>query len=221
MNTRSATGNNLEILLVARRIADYASAEGVSSTPRRVRARYNHVGAVLADSVLQAGLNYESVVRPRIARILMQYPQATTVDVLMTIINSGGSSDFLNWKHPVKAARFERVVLTVHQAGITNTDELRSQLRNDDFCQFLQKLNGVGPKTVDYMACLVGIESIAVDRHIRTFARRVGIEATDYFYLKKVFCFAADLLSVSRREFDAWIWRRESKPQPEQLMLAI
>ncbi len=34
------------------------------------------------------------------------------------------------------------------------------------------------------------------------FAKRVGVEDDDYGFLKNVFCYAADLLSVSRREFD-------------------
>ncbi|MEO5324005.1 hypothetical protein PV773_11845 [Mesorhizobium sp. CC13] len=221
MRARPAGSDPIEILVAARKIADFASAEGVSAHSHSVRAYYDHLGAVLADAVLQAGLNYASVVRPRVNRILVHYPHAATSDALVEIIRTGCTTDFLDWKHPVKAARFERIVISVCNAGIKDVDGLRVWLRDDDFCDHLQELHGIGPKTVDYMACLIGIESIAVDRHIRTFAKRVGIDVTDYHYLKKAFCFAADLLSVSRREFDAWIWRRESKPQSRQLSLAF
>ncbi|TOO24339.1 hypothetical protein CGH40_22920, partial [Vibrio parahaemolyticus] len=76
-----------------------------------------------------------------------------------------------------------------------------------DFCNELQTLNGIGPKTVDYMKCLVGIDSVAVDRHIKSFAKAAGIERFDYDFLRDVFCSAADLLSISRRSFDSWVWR--------------
>lgn len=69
-------------------------------------------------------------------------------------------------------------------------------------------MSASGRKTVDYMACLVGIDSIAVDRHMRTFARQVGVENDDYHFLRRSFCCAADLLALSRREFDAWLWKR-------------
>lgn len=71
------------------------------------------------------------------------------------------------------------------------------------------------------MACLVGIDSIAVDRHVRAFARSVGVENDDYHFLRKSFCCAADLLSLPRREFDAWLWRRATVPAQVQLSLAV
>jgi hypothetical protein len=75
---------------------------------------------------------------------------------------------------------------------------------------------------VDYLACLVGIESIAVDRHVRAYARRAGVESQDYDFLREVFCGAADLLSLSRRAFDGWIWRKESgASNVEQLALGL
>lgn len=221
MSAYLASRDPTEILFAARKIADFANAEGVSVDASRARACYSHLGAVLADSVLQAGLNYVSVVRPRVTRILTHYPHAATIDVLLEIIQARGTADFLNWKHPEKIARFEQIVCSVHNSGITDVEGLRARLRDDEFCEYLQELRGIGPKTVDYMACLVGIESIAVDRHIRTFAKRVGVEVTDYYYLKRVFCFAADLLSIPRREFDGWIWRRESERQSPQLRLAF
>lgn len=72
-------------------------------------------------------------------------------------------------------------------------------------------IKGVGPKTVDYMACLAGVEPIQVDRHVRSFALSLGITNLDYQFLQKVFCYAADFLGVPRREFDEWIWQRQTQ----------
>lgn len=211
----------MELLTAARKIANFADAEGAVSARRTTRAQYNHLGAVLADSVLQAGLRYASVVRPRVERILIHYPGSANAYGLAEIVRDGKTAEFLDWQHPIKAARFERSVEFICSCGVEDVADLRSRLSNEQFCMNFQTINGIGPKTVDYMACLVGIESIAVDRHIRSFAKQVGVQSGDYLFLKRVFCFAADLLSISRREFDAWVWHRESSKASTQLSLAL
>ena len=213
--------DNIDALMAARVIADLAYQEGVCSMPQLLRASCEHLGAVLADSVLQAGLNYKSVVRPRIERILSLYPNAAFLDGLTEIVNANSSAKFLNWSHYEKISRFENLVLSMREYSISNVKTLRNTLVDEKFCEHLQGIHGVGPKTIDYMACLVGLESIAVDRHIRAYAKRAGLEHSDYYFLKKSFCFAADLLSISRRGFDAWIWKKESEKESSQFALAV
>ncbi|MCO6051520.1 hypothetical protein NGM99_17180 [Mesorhizobium sp. RP14(2022)] len=207
----------VENLKAARAIANLAAAEGVFAYPAKNRRSYFHLGAVVADAVLQAGLNYSSVVRPRINRIMAEYPDADNVNVLIDIVHSGMASEFLNWKHHVKTNRFEKLVITLRDADIKNVTILRDGLHCERFCQNLLSIKGVGPKTVDYMACLIGIDSIAVDRHVRNFAKQAGIESRDYNFLKTVSCLAADLLAIRRRDFDAWIWAHQSKQGVSQL----
>lgn len=213
--------DRIELLKAARRVADFASNQGVSSTFVARRSTYVHVGALLADAVLQAGLSYRSVVLPRVRRILKEFPNADRVGTLICIVKEGDSSNFLNWQHPTKTVRFERLVSYLYESKVDTTEDIREALKCDKFCTELESLHGVGPKTIDYMGCLVGIESIAVDRHIRTFAIRAGVIIDDYNFLKNTFCCAADLLSISRREFDAWVWSREAYKQPKQLDLAF
>lgn len=198
-------------------MADFASSQGVPATYAVRRSTYKHAGALLADAVLQAGLSYRSVVMPRVGRILKEFPDADCVSALSYLVEKGGTAHLLNWQHQTKIERFERLVCFLHRAKVDTTDDMRTVLKSEPFCADLQSLNGVGPKTIDYMACLVGIESIAVDRHIRTFALRSGVNNDAYEFLKNVFCFAADLLSISRREFDAWVWSREASRQSPQL----
>jgi endonuclease III len=96
----------------------------------------------------------------------------------------------------------------MQQIGTTN--ELKLWLNRSDARDHLLSLHGIGPKTYDYLCCLVGIDCIAVDRHVRTFANEAGVAITDYDQLKSVVSYAADLLGMSRRDFDAWIWRTVS-----------
>lgn len=210
----------LSVLTAARKVANLATEDGVEVTSLPLRHSCDHIGAVLADAVLQAGLNYVSVVRPRVDRILVTYPYAITTDVLADIVAQNQVEQFLAWDHSVKIERFKAVVLALCDLNVLDARDLRSRLHDENFCLVLQGLRGIGPKTVDYMACLTGIESVAVDRHIRSYAVKAGVEGTEYQFLKRVFCFAADLLSISRRGFDAWVWQRESN-RPKQMTLAI
>ncbi|WP_210285058.1 HhH-GDP family DNA glycosylase [Mesorhizobium neociceri] len=213
--------DRLELLKAARRVADLASTQGVPTTYDVRRTTYEHAGALLADAVLQAGLSYRSVVMPRVGRILKEFPDADRVSALICLVKKGCTAHLLDWQHSTKVERFEHLVVFLHKAKMDTTEDIRTALKSDAFCADLLLLDGVGPKTIDYMACLVGIESIAVDRHIRTFAARAGVNNGDYDFLKNAFCYAADLLSISRREFDAWVWSREARQESPQLTLVF
>jgi hypothetical protein len=200
-----------DLVYAARRVADHAVDVGILAMPLPPRSVSNHLGAVLADSVLQAGLNYANVVRPRIVFIVQNFPGAATLGPLIAVIEREGISAFLQWQHREKISRFEHLVDFICKEGIESTCDLRCALQEKSFKMHIQQVRGVGPKTVDYMACLVGADNIAVDRHIRGFSQIVGLEDSSYDYLSKVFGFAADLLCVPRREFDARIWHFQSE----------
>ncbi len=221
MSRIGAEGAAIEVLLAARRIADHAKDEGALSEEKQARATCEHLGAVLADSVLQAGLNYTTVVRPRVVGILRAHANRHSISSLVELIHEGGTGAFLNWRHHEKVRRFEALVAFLKDWGIEDARDLRAGLASDKFRDAIQTVNGVGPKTVDYMACLIGIDSIAVDRHVRTFAKSVGVDSDDYHFLRKSFCCAADLLSLPRREFDAWLWRRAATTTQVQLTLGV
>lgn len=222
MNRGATKGAAIEVLMAARRIADQAKDEGALWDQEAPRATCEHMGAILADSVLQAGLNYSTVVRPRVLAILRTYPKLNTVSALRALTQERRTGEFLNWRHHEKVTRFEAVVTFLNDWGIEDVQDLRSNLTAEQFCSAIQTVKGVGPKTVDYMACLVGIDSIAVDRHVRTFAKKVGVENNDYYFLQRSFSCAADLLALPRREFDAWLWRSSATSSAHnQLSLAI
>lgn len=213
----SMQSTTVQMLLAARLVADYARELGADTERQEVRPVYNHMGALLADSVLQAGLNYNSVVRPRVEAILAQFPDCDRTSELVRLVDHGRAASFLNWRHAEKVGRFEALVWFLKDNSIETVSDLELWLHRPEFVSLLREVRGVGPKTVDYIGCLVGLDSVAVDRHVRTFARRVGVVNEDYDFLKSVFCCAADLLSVSRRQFDAWVWRRESSLSARQI----
>lgn len=200
----------VDVLLAARRVADFAEAEGALEAAPMLRPTLEHMGAVVADAVLQAGINYASVVRPRVLAILQNHPKANRVSALAKLVEGRQVAAFLSWEHPTKVDRFEQLVLFLARSSVETSQDLRAHLGRSEFRVSLRTVSGVGPKTVDYLACLVGMDSIAVDRHVRAYAFRAGVHSLDYDFLREVFCSAADLLSLSRRVFDAWVWRHES-----------
>lgn len=211
----------LDVLLAGRKIADHAQAQGISPSSLPLRVSYHHMGAVLADSVLQAGLNYRTVVQPRVLSILARYPDATNLSALRSHIAEDGAASFLNWHHAEKVARFQALIDFLTTMEVEETEDLRIGLADREFRKRLNAINGVGPKTVDYMGCLVGLDLIAVDRHVRAFAASAGVKNQDYHFLSWAFCCAADFLLLKRREFDAWLWRRAANAPRAQLDLNL
>ena len=211
MSAADRSRSVLDTLAFARQIANYAQSLGVSDMAGGYRVASNHLGAVLADCVLQAGLNYRTVVRARIERIIDLFPEAATLAGTTEVLERGAVSDFLMWNHSEKIERFIRLVRVLESHEIEDTHKLQVWLQRHDCRDRLLKVAGIGPKTVDYLSCLVGIDCIAVDRHVKVFVRDAGVEVKDYDGLKLVVSYAADLLGVSRRDFNSWIWHLVSR----------
>jgi endonuclease III len=211
----------LEEISSARRVADYADNLGVRDSQITLRSTSNHLGAVLADAILQAGVRDRTVVRVRVERIHLQFPEAATMAGLAMLIERHGAAEFLLWKHPVKVSRFLSLTELLSRENVSTIMELKLWLRRDEAREHLLGLHGIGPKTYDYLCCLVGIDCIAVDRHVRTFANEAGVCITDYKKLQMVVSYAADLLGMARRDFDAWIWRTMSERNLNERQLSL
>lgn len=210
MRMLSASHFDDEVVLAAQRVAYYALTLGVMEMPRTRRYCYEHFGALIADAVLQSGLNYRTVVYPRVQRILKEFPEINTLAGVKDIIGTGNLNDFLMWKHPTKLQRFYRITRYFDQCHVETTKLLRDRMTDIEFQGGLLNIHGIGPKTVDYISCISGVETIAVDRHILKFADEAGVKVYDYESAQEVFSFAADLLDISRRSFDSWVWNTVS-----------
>jgi hypothetical protein len=206
MNLAERSSVALNHLRMARRVADHAQTIGLPEPAPIPRAIPDHLGAVLADCILQAGLNYRSVVKVRVERIVISFPETHRLEGLAEVVRCGTVGEFLQWRHEEKIARFVGLVGLLERHGINDTVTLWSWLQNDAYRNDLLALRGVGPKTVDYLCCLLGMDCVAVDRHLKMFVRGAGVELKEYNELKLVISYAADLLDLPRRQFDTWIW---------------
>jgi hypothetical protein len=217
MISSPAFQQTLGALAQARQLASYAQDRGVSNVIRHHRPASTHLGAALADCILQAGLNYHTVVRSRVERIVEQFPDAESMTGIIAVIQQGATSNFLMWRHPEKIQRFIKLALVLHNNDVGETDRLRDWIQARRSRDKLLRITGIGPKTVDYLACLVGVDCIPIDRHLRVFAEDAGIAVRDYEDLKLVFSYAADLLEMPRRTFDRWIWEYGSAKLPKRV----
>jgi len=213
MKTTRTEKDILDALDHARLVVVHAEQKGIVHGDLMFREPVNHIGAVLADAALQAGLNYNSVVRVRVDRIHRLFPEAATLSGVFASVKRIGVADFLLWYHPTKVARFIRLTELLREQGLEDVPDLRTWLQNPNSRPKLLAIKGIGPKTADYLGGLVGLDYIAVDRHIRTFASDAGVDVADYDSLQVIVSYAADLLGVSRRDFDASIWNYVSGRQ--------
>jgi hypothetical protein len=201
--------NTADPIAAAQTIADYLACTVISESPLE-RTSYNHMGATLTDTVLQAGLNYRSVVLPRVRYVLVAYPEAVTTTSFWKIMCEVGAYTLLRWSHPEKIDRLNGLVGLLRKNSIETESELAEWLSSTTANENLLSLRGIGPKTVDYLKILVGIPTVAVDRHIKTLFRLLGLEFSEYDDLKSVLCHAAGILRVQPHVLDGIIWQHLS-----------
>lgn len=165
-----------------------------------------HIGALLTDSILQAGLNYTTVVKPRVEFILSNYPTIYTLKDFQLLIDCEGIENIINWYHPVKINRLLNLVEFLSKRNLDSGECIRIFMSDPSNRKEMQSINGIGPKTIDYMLKLLNFDVVAVDRHIYKFLDMAKIPSDNYVRAKNTVEFAADFLNVSRASIDYSIW---------------
>ena len=74
-----------------------------------------NICAVLAEVVLQSGMNYNNVVRPRIVRILKNYPDLNTIDKMNNVLDFNKVQEILIWKGKIRIKRFLKLVFFLNE----------------------------------------------------------------------------------------------------------
>ncbi|WP_051666129.1 hypothetical protein [Pedobacter sp. R20-19] len=204
----------MEIVFEARKLANYIGGLDTFET-LYVESEfcYQHIGALFVDITLQAGLNYQSVVKPRVQRVLLNYPEADTVLKFRDAIEAWGLETIIKWRNSIKINRLERLISFALANEINTCADFKIFLMNANNREEFQKLNGVGPKTVDYTLKLLNFDTVAVDRHIYAFVEMADVKPEGYAFTKKVVEFAADFLQISRSSMDYSIWKYMSNAE--------
>lgn len=197
----------MNLAIEARRLADYIQELKLSPEEQtRNGYSYTHIGALFTDLILQAGLNYKTVVQPRVQRVLLNYPNASTVSRFYDVINNEGIETVIKWRHPDKIRRMHDLLDFSKSKRVETCSDLTIYLSETSNREDFLRIKGIGNKTLDYTLKLLNFDTIAVDRHIYTFIELAGLPVIDYLTTKKIVEFAADILEVSRSSMDYCIW---------------
>lgn len=172
----------------------------------RASEHSGHVGAVLADTCLQAGLNYETVVVPRVKRFLAAYPEASTVSALRALLQTKEPAELLGLQNERKGKTFRALTALLEAEGVESADELRTWLANAATREKLLAVFGVGIKSAAYLRLLMGLPSIAIDVHLRRAAEGVGVRRSDDD-LERLFTDAAAREGVPLSVLDGSLWQ--------------
>jgi hypothetical protein len=173
----------------------------------RTGAGYDHMGAIITDAVLQAGLNYKTVVAPRVQILIRRWPSASRTSTFASMIRRYGIKDVLNWRDDEKPRRIECLTEFFRRECIETEFQCRQWLGNESNLGLLRQVRGIGPKSIDYIKSLLGIPAVAVDRHIRTFIKWSGLSLSKYADIRDVVCEAAEILGCGHSALDHAIWR--------------
>jgi hypothetical protein len=169
-------------------------------------ARYHHMGALLADTALQAAVKYASVVKPRVDAILAHYPEAVTVSSCISILERISAADFLRWRHPSKPQRFVDLLVACAEEGVDSVADLADWVITPNAQRRLRNINGIGPKSVDYIQMLSGNPSAPMDRHLLRIVSMAGVSTKDYSVAQRAFVEGASRAGfcVSYAERTVW-----------------
>lgn len=167
----------------------------------------DHMGAVITEAILQAGLNYRTVVMPRIKRLRELHPEAGTTSGFIRLAEIEGLNNLILWNDAEKPSRIMNTAWFFRSNHIETIGDLGCWLGDQDNVRRLKELRGIGDKTVDYFRILTGADTGAVDRHVLRFLGESGIKVSGYGEARDILNGAADLLGVRRRAFDRSILR--------------
>jgi hypothetical protein len=164
-------------------------------------------GATIANAILQANRDYKLAVKPRVNRILRTYPDAQTTNSLLELLEYITIGEFLDYQSAIRAQGFKEVADLLLEEGVETTSDLRHWLTYPESVAKLRAINGIGPKTVDYLKILAGIPAIAIDRRLLKFLSMAGVNSLNYGNAQDIIGLACDILGYDRAHFDHSIWQ--------------
>jgi len=197
----------------SKKLVDFINSLEGFKFDSEIDGNYQHMGATLVDGVLQAGLNYKTVVKPRVDFVLSTYPGYKTTSLFLDLCIEEGIKNVISWKDDRKPDLITTLLLLLKNEGIETCQEFSSWLNDSQNRNKLRSIKGIGPKTIDYFKILLGQESVAVDIHLINFIQIANIELSGYEEIKTLITNAANILGVKASVLDYSIWKYMSDKQ--------
>ena len=179
------------------------------------RTPYYNMAATLTDSVLQAGMNYKSVVYPRVYNILSKYSDYRTTCDFIILFQTIPIEEIIQWKNKRKQDTICNLAWYLYNCNINTEDDLAEWILDDRNAESLLEINGVGRKTIDYMKLLSGQQAIPIDRHMFQFLEIAGVLTADYNEASRILRKTASVLEVGESVLDKTIWNYMSQKKSD------
>ena len=195
-----------EQILKTEKLLQYIAKTEHNFVPVTQKTPYNHMGATIVDSILQAGLNYKTVVYPRVEKLLLSYSAYKTTCDFLILIQTIPLNKLINWNNKIKINRITDLSWFLYNNSIETESDLGIWLCNIENEQKLLQINGIGNKTVDYLKMLSGKPAIAIDRHLFKYLEYAGVVVKSYEEANKIYLYAAKYLNMTFYELDKKIW---------------
>jgi hypothetical protein len=96
-----------------------------------IDGNYNHIGATIADAILQANRDYEKIVRPRVRAILVDFSECRTTANLNKLLETVTVNTFLDYNGTQRKQRFVDVLALFTREAIETTDDLKRWLSEE------------------------------------------------------------------------------------------
>ena len=175
--------------------------------------RYHHMGATLADAVLQRGIEVQTCrgAANQTAAGCVSRGHYTTTSAFARVVSEHGAARVLGWSEGQKPQTLVALINLLLEHAVETEDDLRAWLERPENLARLQWINGIKDKTADYLQILVGIQTVAVDRHLFDFLAEAGAPTDDYAEANKILRETAALLGVEPAKLDHSIWRYMSE----------
>jgi hypothetical protein len=189
----------------ARKLAQYIACQP-DFTWRKPGGHYNHMGATIADAVLQANRNYNKIVAPRVSLIRTRYSKETTTTAVRNLLYRITATEFLQYNNPQRARRFTDILELFYNEGVADERDLQNWLEQADSVAKFCKLQDVSPRTGDYLRLLVGLTTAVNDRHLHGFAKMAGVTVHGQADAHDIIHRAAEILGQPQDALANSIW---------------
>ncbi len=172
---------------------------------------YASMGAIIIDGILQAGINYQNVVLPRVVRFGETYPHNKTVQQFKKLAEKEGFDKISGWQDAVKLRRMQALTDFLLSQNVDTVEDFKHWFSVKENKESLLTVNGVGTKTRDYLCQRAGGNTSAIDVHLCNFIKQAGITVSDYDDAQKIISETAKILGVKENVLDGAIWLYMSK----------
>lgn len=196
----------------AQKVAKYAEERGREFRNTAMNAEqpaYKSMGVLILDGILQAGMDYENFVVPRVHRFCECFPGNKTVSAFVAAARKDGW-DKVSSHRGFKLGYMKDLAEFLLAQKVETVDDFRKWAETPRNADLLLSVKGVGPKTRDYLQMLAGAPVVAVDVHLKNFMREAGASVSDsasgYEKAKQIIIAASELYGATPFQLDQAIW---------------